>query len=153
MGGRSVDDGLEALCDLAAAELLFPAESFRADVADRQLSVDTMEEMADKYIGSLSAAAHDMIDLADRSALLVMLNEMNKPADKAHPGADPRLRVAYAIGSGDWPFVPKWKSAASAGPLARALRGEVVDEATTPFRTRSQHKQGGTCVGHALPIP
>lgn len=139
--GRRNDHDIEALCDLAAAELLFPAGLFGTDLADRQLSVGTMEELADEYVGSLEATAHRMIDLTDRTALMVVLKEMYKPSERSDPHADPKLRVSYAFGSGSWPYVPRWKSADPSSGLVRALDGEVVDE-TASLSELTGHTNG-----------
>jgi hypothetical protein len=88
----------------------------------------TAQELADKYEASLEATAHRAIDLADRPGLMVVLREMHKPADRSDPAARPKLRVAYSYGVGNWPFIPRWKSAADSGPLGRASQGEAVDE-------------------------
>jgi len=126
---RGGGNDVEALCDLAAAELLFPAESFGRDLASHGLTVHGAEELSDLYDASLEATVHRMIDLADRPALMVVLKVMNKPADQNDPTAAPQLRVSYAIHNGEWPFIPRWKSADPAGPLVSALMGDVVDEA------------------------
>lgn len=121
---------IEALCDLAAAELLFPAGSFSRDLASHGLTVHSAEELSNLYAASLEATTHRMIDLADQPALMVVLEEMNKPADRNDSTAAPQLRVSYALPNGDWPFIPKWKSADPAGLLATTLNGEVVDDVT-----------------------
>lgn len=126
----TVGRDIEALCNQAAAELLFPAISFRQDLNAIDLTVEGAELLSDRYLASLEATAHRMIHLADRPALLVVLKKMNKPKERNDPLAEPRLRVSYAFGKGDWPFIPKWKSAEPDGPLGRALDGEVVDGAT-----------------------
>ena len=120
---------VEVLCDLAAAELLFPVASFRGDLAGADLNIICVEELADRYLASLEATAHRVIDLSERPALMIVLEEMNKPADRADPIAEPQLRVSYAFGKGDWPYIPRWKSADPAGPLVSALAGEVLDQA------------------------
>lgn len=122
---------IEALCDLAAAELLFPAQAFRQDLADDDPTLETVEDLSHRYVASLEATAHRTIELVDRPAMMVVLKEMKKPADRGDPAAKPKLRVSYAYGRGDWPFIPKWKSADPTGPLASALNGEVVDEIAT----------------------
>ena len=122
---------IEALCDLAAAELLFPAESFGRDLASHGLTVYGAEELSNLYDASLEATVHRMIDLADQPALMVVLEVMNKPADRSDPTAAPQLRVSYAIRKGEWPYIPRWKSANPKGPLASALMGEVVEEVTS----------------------
>lgn len=132
---------IETLCDLAAAELLFPADAFITDLQHHPLTLTVVEDLADKYLGSLEATAHRAVDLTGQPALMIVLKEMKKPTDRRDPDARPKLRVSYAYGSGSWPFIPRYKSADPEGPLSRALNGEVVNENATLHEFTNQTNQ------------
>lgn len=118
---------LEQLCDLGAAELLLPRRHVGRDLDGAGFGMQTVVDLADAYDASLQASAHRLVDLWPEDVLLVVAEPANKPADA--PGAEPRLRVQYSSASGRWPFVRRHKSISDGDPLARAVAGELVDEA------------------------
>lgn len=122
-------DRIEALSDLAAAELLLPYQPFRADLAARTLDMAAAEELGDGYGASIEAAALRMVELADEPALLVSLRPQLKPSQTGDVEATPALRVTYSKATGRWPFVPRFKSVADDSAFGRAFEGEIVEEA------------------------
>ena len=117
--------GIEALCDLGAAELLFPRETFCADLADNPATFDMIEQLASRYDASLEATARRLVSLNPSPVLLLVLASSCKPTA---PDAQPRLRVQSAQPAGSWPFVPRYKSVPTDGMLNRVLQGEKIDE-------------------------
>ncbi|MDF3140859.1 ImmA/IrrE family metallo-endopeptidase [Streptomyces sp. T21Q-yed] len=121
---------LEALCDVGAAELLFPRSWFSADLAGNEPTLDLIERLAIRYDASLEATARRLVTLYPEPALLVGFEPACKPTQ---PNAQPALRVqwAYTNTSGSWPFVPKHKSVPESSVFGRALNGERVEESAT----------------------
>lgn len=117
-GSQRID---EILCDAAAAELLLPRHHFSSDLRAGSFDLETIEALSDKYDASLEATSHRFVDLWPEPALLVALELRNKPSEKTVRGAEPKLRVNYARASGDWPFVPRHKSARDPSLLFEAL--------------------------------
>lgn len=119
------DPGLEVLCDIGAAELLFPRTAFQADLAGNARTMQLVEDLAGHYDGSLEATARRVVALHPEPTMLIALEPAHKPTA---PHAEPALRVQWVHASGRWPYVPKHKSAPADSPLGRALQGEPVDE-------------------------
>lgn len=127
---RSDPSNVEAMCDLAASELLFPRKQFAHDLEDQPFGLDTVESLASDYDASIEATANRLTALWPEETLLLVL-EPGRRKDEADTDENPaRLRVKYARPYGDWPFVPRNKSASDNSPLVRAFDGEVVAEAT-----------------------
>ena len=61
--------------------------------------------------------------------MLLVLRQRHKPAERGreHLG-EPKLRLDYAHGNGDWPFMLQHKSADKDSPFMRALAGHAVSE-------------------------
>jgi hypothetical protein len=125
---RSRDPDLEQLCDLGAAELLFPREPFRADLLGNAVTFDLVEELATHYDGSVEATARRVVTLHPRPVLFLVLAPCCKPTA---PNARPQLRVQSVQAGGRWPFVPRFKSVPDAGVFGRARHGELIDEITS----------------------
>jgi hypothetical protein len=125
---RVRDPDLEALCDIGAAELLFPRAAFHADLAGNARTMQLVEDLADRYDASLEATARHVVLLHPEPTMLIALEPACKPSE---PYAEPALRVQWAHPNGRWPFVPKHKSVPDDSPFGRALQGEPVDEVTS----------------------
>lgn len=117
--------GLEALCDIGAAELLLPRAWFTADMAGNEVTLDLIETLADRYDASLEATARRLVTLHSGPALLVAFEPARKPTA---PRAEPALRVQWAHVNGRWPYVPMHKSVSDDSVFGRALDGESVEE-------------------------
>jgi hypothetical protein len=115
----------EVLCDLGAAELLLPRDSFAADLAGAGLSFIGIEDLAERYEASLEATAIRAVDLTPEPAMLLVAS-----ASMADEAGEPNetLRVSYAHRSGPWPAVPANTAVTDDSPLLRAYVGELVDE-------------------------
>jgi len=122
---RVPDRDLEALCDVGAAELLFPRAVFGDDLAGNAATLDLVERLAARYDASLEATARRLVSLRRDPTLLVALEPACKPSA---PGAEPVLRVQWVHAKGEWPYIPRHKSVPEGSPLARALLGEDISE-------------------------
>ena len=121
---------LEALCDLAASHLLFPPRLFTPDLRSTSFSLKGMENLADRYTGSLEATGHRLVTgWPEPSALLTFMCRQ-KPSE-AGTSAPPKLRLYSAHTEGDWPFFPRHKSVTPGDVFDRAYQGEIVSEVTT----------------------
>ena len=119
---------VEALCDVGAAELLFPRMWFAADLAGNKPTLGLVEQLAARYQASLEATARRLVTLHPTPALLIGLEPGCKPTQ---PHAEPVLRVQWVHANGSWPYVPRHKSAPESSVFTRALSGERIEELTT----------------------
>jgi Zn-dependent peptidase ImmA (M78 family) len=130
----------EYLCDLGAAELLLPRQSFLAALP-AQPSFDDVIELAVVFKASLEATAIRMVSLASVPMALVVLEPAWKPAEQrelARRATQPalaglesepppkKLRVWWAYGP-RMATIPKHKSVDDASPLATVLETGGVD--------------------------
>lgn len=122
---------LEALCDIGASELLLPRRHFAPELMAGALDFDHVSDLADRYEASLEATAIRAVDLWPGAASLLVLRRQTKPSEAGNRDADPKLRLAWSHVSGDWPYLPRYKSVSDGSPFGRALNGEVVNEAST----------------------
>ena len=122
------DPSIEMLCDIGAAELLFPRNAFLSDLSGNARTMQLVEDLAARYDASLEATGRHVVALHPEPTMLVSLEPACKPSQ---PHAEPVLRVQWAQANGRLPFVPKHKSVPDDSPLSRALQGEVVDEITS----------------------
>jgi hypothetical protein len=121
----------EQLCDIAASELLLPRRFFVPDLRAARPGLDGVEELAPVYEASIEATALRAVDLAAEPAMLVVLRMAHKPAERGREDqCDPKLRLAWAHGQGNWPYMLKHKSVDGDSPFLRAYNGEVVEEVT-----------------------
>lgn len=125
--GRSRERRLEALCDLGAAELLFPRPAFRDDTAGVVPTLPLAERLAERYDASVEATARRLVGLRS-PALLIALEPACRPRALRE---EPKLRVQWVHLSGSWPFIPRHKSVPADSLLARPLAGERVEESAT----------------------
>lgn len=120
----------EQLCDIAAAELLFPYEAFLTDLVGRSLDLETTEDLADRYSGSIESTALRLVELASGPVAFIALQEQLTPTQMRSATLEPQaLRVVYSRVAGSWPYIPRYKSVPVDGPFGRAFDGELVDEA------------------------
>jgi len=77
----------EYLCDLAAAEMLFPAENFSADLKSlNRLGFEAVHALRKKYVASIDATTYRLIELAD-SVPCAAIFLVDQKGD--HPGRGP----------------------------------------------------------------
>ena len=131
------DDYLEMLCDIAAAELLFPQPWFSADAAAVAVASGLID-LATTYRASREATIRRYAETRPESAAAVFFTWKLKPTQKATVGhmdqgnlfgVTPeeqvrdalRLRIEYAVLSeafkADGHFLPKDKSVENEGPI------------------------------------
>jgi hypothetical protein len=122
----------EELCDIAASELLLPRRFFLPDLREAGRGLDGVETLASIYAASIEATALRAVDLAADPAMLIVLRINHKPSERGREEeCEPKLRVSWTHRQGEWPFMPKHKSADDASPFIRAHEGEFVDEVGT----------------------
>lgn len=121
--GKPRDD-IEALCDLAASELLMPRALVADYLAGARLGFDLVEDIAATFDASLEATARRVVTLWSRPALFVQLEHRTAPREPA--GAEPKLRVEAFHAQGPWPHIPKHKSLDLAHPAYDALAGSEI---------------------------
>jgi Zn-dependent peptidase ImmA (M78 family) len=131
---------LEILCDVGAAELLFPLPRFKIDARSAQ-DAQGLVQLADTYRASREATLRRYAETSDSNVVTVYLAWKLKPTQAKTLGnkdqmnlfgTDPhdearaawRLRIDYAISSPVFSsagyFVPRDKSVENAGPLYEA---------------------------------
>jgi Zn-dependent peptidase ImmA (M78 family) len=134
------DDYLEMLCDVGAAELVFPRRWFVGHAASVRSASDLVA-LAATYRASRHATVRRFAELNEEAMAAVFFNWKLKPTQKAEVGrtdqlnlfnitreeeiqAALRLRVDYAIASqpsaAAGHFIPRDKSVESDGPLYTA---------------------------------
>lgn len=124
---RTRGRGLEVLCDLGAAEFLFPHRAFREDTAGTVPTMELAEQLAGRYDASVEATARRLVSLRG-PAMLLALEPARRPRA---PSEEPKLRVQWVHLNGDWPFVPRHKSVTADSVLALPLVGDRVEETGT----------------------
>lgn len=145
------DDYLEMLCDIGAAELLFPLPWFVADAAKISGAAGLIE-LAKTYHASREATLRRYVETAPDSVAVVFFGWKLKPTQKGSVGRKDqislfgtspeeeirdaiRLRIDYSIPSPafrqDGHFLPPDKSVDSCGPIydAAAQGAPAEDEA------------------------
>lgn len=126
--GRSLD--VEALCDLAASELLFPQSLFVPDLRDTTFGLAGLEELSTRYQGSLEATGHRLVTHWPEPSALLIFTTRQKPSEVGS-GAAPKLRLDTAHPNGSWPYFRRHKSATPGDVFYRASQGEIICERTT----------------------
>lgn len=125
----SQDLDLESLCDLAAGQLLFPPRLFVPDSRASSFGLNGLEELADRYEGSLEATGHRFVATWTEPSALLVLTVRQKPTERGS-SAPPKLRLDSAHPEGNWPYFLKHKSVLPNDVFDRALQGEIVGETT-----------------------
>jgi len=143
------DDHLEMLCDIAAAELLFPQPWFTEDAA-AVADASALLRLATTYHASREATTRRYAETSPESVAAVFLTWKLKPTQKATVGRKDqgnlfgvtpeevrdalRLRIEYTAMSeafkANGHFLPKDKSVENEGPIYRAAStgGPAEDE-------------------------
>src|ERR1700733_6141531 len=113
---------LEFLCDLGAAELLMPEDSFSIDMEKLGISLNAVRDLSKLYIASSEAVLIRMGQLSLRSCAVIFLSEKLKPTEKRNaqtmdligfelPPIPLKLRVDYTCPSKAFSvFIPRDKS-------------------------------------------
>ena len=127
---RAADgQGLESLCDVAAAELLLPESMFSSDLSEMPFELPALETLAERYGASLEATGQRLVTLWPEDVALLVFEVCHKTTDG--PRDPEKLRLTKIHQSGDWPFFRRLKSAEDGDAFDRALEGEVVQESCT----------------------
>jgi len=124
-GEFEVEDEIEYLCDISAAELLLPLPWFGKDMEKQGVSIDSILTLGRKYAASREAIAIRMVQLSSFPCAAVFFSWKNKPQDRKIPGKGekeylfpelkflpPRkLRVDFSVSSSTFSyFIPRFKS-------------------------------------------
>jgi hypothetical protein len=119
----------EHLCDVAAAEMLFPRRHFLADLKEFGTSLEAVGSLASTYIASLQATALRLVALNPHPIALLVFKYARKPSESGREDAcPPRLRLQWTSTQGTWPYLRIDKSVSDGSLIARAWQGEFVDE-------------------------
>jgi IrrE N-terminal-like domain len=118
---------VEALCDHGASELLLPRRFFGPELTDLGLTIDTLIELAPRYVASVEATGIRAVDLWQGPASLLVFRNRHKPSDAGTEDAEPKLRLDWSHTSGRWPYLRRYKSVSDGSPFADAMLGEVVE--------------------------
>ncbi|HEY8548302.1 MAG TPA: ImmA/IrrE family metallo-endopeptidase [Acidimicrobiales bacterium] len=121
---------VEALCDLAASEILLPSRLFGRDALAGAFGFAGLERLAQRYEASLEATARRYVDARPEPTALLLLSVRHRPSDRRNL-QPPRLRVDYAHCKGEWPYFLPSKSVTTGDPLDRAAGGEDISERCT----------------------
>jgi hypothetical protein len=122
----------EQLCDIAASELLLPRRFFARDLAQASPGLEGIEELSKSYEASIEATALRAVALGEQAGMLVVFKMAHKPSEKGRENeCEPKLRLSWSHGRGDWPYMRQHKSVSDGSPIQRALEGELVDEIGT----------------------
>jgi len=134
------DDYLEMLCDIAAAELLFPQPWFSQDAA-AVADASGLAQLATTYHASREATTRRYVETSTESIAAVFFTWKLKPTQKSTVGRKDqrnlfgvtpeqeardalRLRIEYTVMSeafkAEGRFLPKDKSVENDGPIYRA---------------------------------
>jgi Zn-dependent peptidase ImmA (M78 family) len=120
---------LEKLCDIGAAELLFPRIPFRNDLTNQSIDFELIENLATRYDASREATCRRIVDLNTCPTMLITFEVCCKPS---RPHDEPALRVIFQYsGRRQWPYVPQYKSVPSESVFGRAVLEGSVDELTS----------------------
>jgi Zn-dependent peptidase ImmA (M78 family) len=103
---RADDQVVETLCDVGAAEMLFPLDFFLPDVAALGgPSLATLVELRGRYVASWEATGNRLVSTATVPCAMVVLRLRLKSIEERQrtylPGLAPRpkLRVDYSVRS------------------------------------------------------
>ncbi|HEY7830656.1 MAG TPA: ImmA/IrrE family metallo-endopeptidase [Solirubrobacteraceae bacterium] len=122
----------EQLCDIAASELLLPRRFFVRDLLHAAPGLAGIETLAGSYEASIEATALRAVDLQRDAAMLLVFRVAHKPSERGHEDeCEPKLRMSWSHGRGDWPYMRQHKSVSDGSPIQRAHEGELVDEVGT----------------------
>jgi hypothetical protein len=117
----------EQLCDVAAAEMLFPRDQFIADLVQTGGGLATVESLAERYVASIQATALRSVTLADEPTMLLSFHYAHKPSERGREGSCPRkLRLEWSAGEGRWPYPLPHKSVAVGSPILGAWEHAIV---------------------------
>ena len=124
---------LEALCNLAASELLMPMVAFARDVVYHGLALASVGPLMERYRASAEAVVRRLVVTQLETCCAVFLRSMHKPSETRATGrtgsvVPKKMRVEYSVPSSEFPwFLPRHKSAPADSCVYRALlEGEVV---------------------------
>jgi Zn-dependent peptidase ImmA (M78 family) len=108
---------LEALCNLAASELLMPMDKFARDVVYHGYSLKSVDTLKKQYAASPEAVVRRMVSTELEISCAVLLRRMYKPSEEKPQTARSsakkakKLRVEYTLPSLDFHcFIPRFKS-------------------------------------------
>jgi hypothetical protein len=128
------DSELERLCQVGAAELLFPFETFVAAVAQDGLSLSTTLALAARFEASPEAAARRVVETSDTVVMAALLRPFDaetndwyafKPSDQHFAYADLRVATAWSSPSAT-ATIPIRAAPPKQGSAVRAWRQAVV---------------------------
>ncbi len=119
---------VEQLCDLAAAEMLFPRRFFTEDLPPAA-QISDVDELARRYRASVQATTHRVVDLSTTPQLMMVFHLAHKPQERGQEDVrPPRLRLEYAHSNHKLPYPLRDKSVPDDSALRRAWAHEEVNQ-------------------------
>jgi hypothetical protein len=152
--GRNDDDlghrRFEKLCDIGAAELLFPREEFSRDLDQRTLSLSLAEELRQRYRASIDATLIRCVNLTAHHCVAAFLSD--KPFADFRPVSG-RHRVMYCFPSEHFRgFIPSG-TLLPAETIVRYARVCPPEGAFPPRETWWIHKRPISFYVEAMQLP
>jgi hypothetical protein len=134
---RGQDFELELLCDLGAAELLMPAQTFATDLVEFGTSLEAVKALRSRYVASSEAVLIRLAQMSPSPCAVVFLSEKLKPTEERAaatqefnlglPPVPAKLRVDYVRPSASFPiFIPQDKSVPGASSAYKCLLTEDI---------------------------
>lgn len=143
-------DVLEALCDAAASEFIFPSPWFPGRVASLKISASAVAALAADFLASRDATVRRLVELHSAPLAAVFLSWKLKPTEQRIVNSErnqlrlfddggfnptPMLRVDYAIVNSAFEgrcagFVPNDKSVPNDGPIHDASVSQLQVDGT-----------------------
>lgn len=117
------DDQLEALCDVAASEFLFPSPWFSDRAAELQLTSQAVSALATEYQASREATLRRLIEIRMEPMAVVFFSWKLKPTELRQVQRDRRQRRMF----GDLQVMPERKLRVDYGLTNQAFEAEYTD--------------------------
>lgn len=161
------DSEVERLCQIGAAEILFPLPMFAQDLAARGVSLRTVFSLAERYHASAEATARRVADVCGRPVMVLFLRPAEVLGDPTWPmaasrcGHSPWLQLAVSlVHAGESCHdidIPLGSIPPSQGAAVKAWkRVALAKRSVRTYREREDwsHVQGlGHCTCEAVTLP
>lgn len=137
-------DQLEALCDVAASEILFPSPWFDEAVKTLGVTAINVQDLASRFVASPEATIRRFVEVCPTSIAAVFCSWKLKPTEMRQRAADrhqhrvfndspsspvPKLRIDYSVLNDRFrgtccDHIPKDKSVPAEGPISHAAESQ-----------------------------
>lgn len=119
---------VEALCNIAASELLLPGDYFLESLRGYEFSLRSVQPLSELYMASKTATIIKMVGTGMKDCAAVFLNPgSRKTPSRKNLDISPRMKVTYAIPSpGFGYFIPRNKSVPDNSCVYRAIESNDI---------------------------